>query len=188
MTCIVGLVDDGKVYIGGDSAGVAGYEITVRADRKVFKNSEFLMGCTGSFRMGQLLRYRFIPPKRHPSVDIYEYMVTDFIDIVRDCLKAGGFAKKKEEEEIGGTFLVGYQGKLFVIWDDYQVGEPVDPFEAVGCGRDIALGVMYATRDRPPKERIKIALEAAERFSGGVCGPFVIEVLDGSEMVLQTRK
>ena len=36
MTCIVGLIDEGKVYIGGDSAGAADDLITVRADEKVF--------------------------------------------------------------------------------------------------------------------------------------------------------
>ena len=38
MTCIAGLVDsNGDIYIGGDSAGVAGYDLTIRADEKVFK-------------------------------------------------------------------------------------------------------------------------------------------------------
>ena len=41
MTCIVGLVHGGKVYMGGDSAGVGGYCLTVRADEKVFRNGEF---------------------------------------------------------------------------------------------------------------------------------------------------
>ena len=42
MTCIVGLVEKGNVYIGGDSAGVGGYSLTVRADRKVFRNGDFV--------------------------------------------------------------------------------------------------------------------------------------------------
>jgi hypothetical protein len=37
MTCIVGYESDGKVYIGGDSAGVRGLDVTVREDSKVFK-------------------------------------------------------------------------------------------------------------------------------------------------------
>ena len=44
MTCIVGLVHEGVVYIGGDSAGVAGLSLTVRADEKVFRNSDFFDG------------------------------------------------------------------------------------------------------------------------------------------------
>ena len=67
MTCIVGLVHEGVVYIGGDSAGVAGLSLVVRADEKVLRNGDFLMGFTTSFRMGQLLRYKLDPPRRHPD-------------------------------------------------------------------------------------------------------------------------
>lgn len=38
MTAIVGLAADGTVYLGGDSAGVGGYALTLRADRKVFRH------------------------------------------------------------------------------------------------------------------------------------------------------
>lgn len=44
MTCIVGLAVNGKTYIGGDSAGVGGYDLTIRRDAKVFTNGEFAMG------------------------------------------------------------------------------------------------------------------------------------------------
>jgi len=63
MTCIVGIQHDGRVYIGGDSAGVAGYSITSRADAKVFTVGPYVMGFTSSFRMGQLLRYGLKAPK-----------------------------------------------------------------------------------------------------------------------------
>lgn len=176
MTCIVGLVDSGKVYIGGDSAGVGGYSLSVRADRKVFKNGDFVMGFTSSFRMGQLLHHAFSPPKRHPETDLDKFMVTDFINGVRDCLKSGGYAEKHNEAEQGGTFLVGYCGRLFEVHGDYQVGEATAGFSAVGCGEDIALGAMFANREGKPEKRIRTALEAAERFSAGVRGPFHIEV------------
>jgi hypothetical protein len=52
VTAIVGLVHEGTVYIGGDSAGVSGYSMTVRADAKVFTVGPYLLGFTTSFRMG----------------------------------------------------------------------------------------------------------------------------------------
>lgn len=175
MTCIAGLVHEGKVYIGGDSAGVGGYSLTVRADRKVFRNGDFIMGFTTSFRMGQLLAHALKPPKRYPDTDVYAFMVTSFIDSVRTCLKDGGYAEKEKDAERGGTFLVGYEGRLFAIHDDYQVGEAVDGYSAVGCGHHLALGSLYTTIDKDPKGRLKTALQAAEHFSAGVCGPFHIE-------------
>lgn len=175
MTCIVGLIHQDKVYIGGDSAGVAGTSLIVRADEKVFTNDNFIMGFTGSFRMGQLLRYSLHPPKFHADEDIFKYMVTDFVNAVRECLKNGGFATKDKEEERAGTFLMGFKGRLFKIEADYQVGESGKPFDACGCGDDIALGAMFASGHLPPEERITQALEAAEQFSAGVRRPFIIK-------------
>ena len=175
MTCIVGLVHEGTVFIGGDSAGVAGLSLVVRADEKVFRNGDFLMGFTTSFRMGQLLRYSLKPPRRHPDDDIHQYMVVDFVNAVRGCLKAGGYASKEDEVESGGTFLVGYAGHLFTVNSDYQVGIPEDGFAAVGSGQDIARGALFATQGQAtPRDRVLTALRSAERFNAGVRGPFHI--------------
>lgn len=173
MTCIVGLVDQGKVYLGGDSAGVAGWSLTVRADSKVYSNGPYILGFTSSFRMGQLLRYAFDPPTP-PADDLDRFMATTFIDAVRQCLQMGGYAKKDSEREEGGVFLVGVAGRLFEIHSDYQVGESVDGFSAIGCGDELALGSLHATSftGLTPHARVTMALQAAERFSAGVCGPF----------------
>lgn len=173
MTCIAGLIDGDQVYIGGDSAGVAGYDLTVRADPKVFKNGSFLFGFTSSFRMGQLLRFKFKPPYHKPETSIEEYIMTDFIDAVRQCLKEGGYATINNNEETAGAFLVGYRGNIFMIDSDYQVGISLDKFAAVGCGAAYALGSLNSTSDKP-EDRIYKALETAERFSAGVRGPFTI--------------
>lgn len=176
MTCIVGIRDMGRVHLGADSAGVSGLDLAVRDDRKVFTNGDFVMGFTSSFRMGQLLQYAFKPPKRHPSTDVMAFMVTDFVDALRACLKAGGFASRKDEAEIAGTFLVGYAGRLFNIEGDYQVGESACGYHAVGCGDAIALGALHALYAKQPAmdpvERITTALHAAYAHSAGVRGPF----------------
>lgn len=177
MTCIVGVAHKGKVFIGGDSAGVAGLRICSRADSKVFVNGEFVMGFTSSFRMGQLLRYKLSPPKRHQDDDLMKYMVTEFVDAVRHCLKSGGYAGKTNEVESGGTFLVGVAGRLFSIESDYQVAEHHFDYHAVGCGGELAMGALAATQDtvKDPEKRIALALAAAERHSAGVSAPFVVE-------------
>lgn len=177
MTCIVGLVHDGDVYIGGDSAGVAGLSLSIRADEKVFGNGPFIMGFTTSFRMGQLLRYKFSPPAQTVHQDDMEYMVTSFVDACRQCFSGNGFGDK--EATVGGNFLVGYKGKLYNIEGDYQVGIPRATFDAVGCGTDLALGAMFATDGLDPEERINAALAAASTFSAGVAPPFTILRLEG---------
>ena len=177
MTCIVGFVEGNTVWMGSDSAGVSGLTLTVRADRKVFRNGPMLFGFTSSFRMGQLLRYALKVPHREPDIDVELYMATTFVDAVRECLKSHGFATKENEHESGGTFLVGYQGRLFCIESDYQVALALDGYDSCGCGSDFARGAMFATSELHGSDRIEIALRAAERGSAGVRGPFHHESL-----------
>ena len=60
MTCIIGLVADGRVYLGGDSAAVHGWTRRRTRLRKVFRKGPFLVGYTTSFRMGQLLEHQLL--------------------------------------------------------------------------------------------------------------------------------
>jgi len=182
MTVIVGLEHDGKVWIGGDSAGVAGYDLTVRADEKVFINRNMIFGFTSSFRMGQLLRYAFTASPQNVDQLDDQYMATTFVNDVRRCLKDGGYAKKKDETEIGGQFLVGYKGLLYKIDADYQVARSAASaitdgrvFSAVGCGAQVALGAMAAMQNSVgPHNQLSMALHAAEAYSAGVRKPFTI--------------
>ncbi|MGW0795174.1 hypothetical protein [Streptomyces sp. NPDC002692] len=173
MTVIVGLVHNRRVHLGADSAGVAGYTLTVRADAKLFRSGPYVMGFTSSFRMGQLLRYSFQPPAPDGD-DLHRFMVTTWVDALRTCLKDGGWARKDSEQEQSGTFLVGVQGRLLTIDSDYQVGESIAPYAAVGCGQDLALGALHATQDLglKPRPRITTALAAAAHHSAGVAEPF----------------
>lgn len=182
MTCIVGITDakNGKVIIGGDSAGVAGDRVVTRADQKVFRNSDFLFGCTTSFRMIQLLRYSLkVPPVRED--DMYAYMCTDFMDAVRKCFREGGYIRHSEEgDELGGQFLVGFGPRLFQVEPDFQIAESANGLYAIGCGADFALGALYAIMKRPmgyprTEASVEMALEASANFALGVRGPFEIE-------------
>lgn len=185
MTCIVGIETDGKVIIGGDSAGVGGYSLHIRADTKVFHGEQqsMVFGFTTSFRMGQLIRYKLELPTAAPHLGprgecaaLDRWMCTDFIDAVRACLSGGGWLTKKEEREDGGTFLVGVRGKLYRIGDDFQIGRTDDGYTAVGCGADLALGSLHSTRRRSAEARVNAALEAAAYHSAGVQGPFYLVI------------
>lgn len=187
MTCIVGLEENGTVFIGADSASIAPetLEICRRADEKVFLTDDgnFILGFAGSFRIGQLLRYALVPPPQKVDQDDMAYLVTDFIDAVRTMQKDKGSLKKENEvEEHEAMFLLGFNGKLYVVEGDFQVGRPVDNFMSVGSGANIALGAMHATKDLgiPAEKRIILALEAATEFSAGVRAPFHVLKLECS--------
>ncbi len=184
MTCVVALRHEGVIYMGCDSAGVGGYSRSNRLDPKIYRVGEMLIGFTTSFRMGQLLGYSLTLPRHHADVPIENWMATSFINAVRDCLKAGGWASKDKESEQGGNFLVAYKGRIFEIQSDYQVAENAEPYAAVGCGFDLALGSFFTsdlgvhgagTQDAIARRRVDLALQAAAAFSAGVHPPFRIE-------------
>jgi ATP-dependent protease HslVU (ClpYQ) peptidase subunit len=150
LTCIVGVEHGGKVWIGGDSAGVADYSITARADGKVFTRGPYTFGFCGSFRMGQILRYDAelsIPSATEvPLRDLEAFMVSVFVPEVRKVLRRSRFTTVENNVETGGLFLVGIRGRLYAIDSDFQVGRSRDGYMAVGCGDDLALGAMHVTR------------------------------------------
>lgn len=172
MTCIVGIAHDGKVLLGADSAGVSGLDRHIRRDRKVFRNGELVLGFTSSFRMGQLLQFDLSPPSINEGQEPYDYAVRSLIPAIRKTLKDGGYARVDNGRESGGTFLVGFRGRLFTIYDDFQVGENDGGIAAVGCGEAYALGAMHALADVEPLPRLTAALNAATHFSAGVAPPF----------------
>lgn len=184
MTCIVGIVENGKIFMGGDSASVADNSLQIRADEKVFRKDGMLFGFTSSFRMGQIIRYCLKIPEQPNSKNDYEYLCSYFIDELIKCFSDKGYLQKKDEVKSGGTFLLGYKSNLYSIENDFQVGKVTNSFNACGCGQDVALGVLYELNNqeakgkapvvRSPKEKLIRALKAAEHFSAGVRGPFNI--------------
>lgn len=125
--------------------------------------------------MGQLLRYNLSVAGKPEEMSDREYMSTWFVDGVRSCLKSGGFARTNNGQEQGGVFLVGFRGSIYRIDSDFQVGIPVDPYDAVGCGEDFALGALHAMPAQlAVKTRITKALDAASAYSGAVAPPYVI--------------
>lgn len=180
MTCVVGLVHEGIVYIGADSLGSNGYTKTVRSDKKVFKSKDLssgIYGFAGSYRMGQLLTYASgLLDSRDEQKINHEYLVTKFIPNVRSLFGSQGFEKNNSGEAEGGMFLFGLKDKLYAIYSDYQVAESTHSYVSIGSGGYHAMGSLHSTEglDLTPEERIIKALKAAQEFATGVEAPFFI--------------
>ncbi len=179
MTCIVGIIDKKtqSMILGGDACGSNGYSYSIRKDSKIFKKGNILMGFTSSFRMGNILRYKLEIPSHPKSMGIFRYMNTLFIDAVKKVLKEDAYARVDKNTERGGTFLVAFKGRLFCIYDDYQVSERVDTINACGSGELVALGTMSTLLDSNsgnlnPKKILRLGLRAAESQILSVKGPF----------------
>lgn len=171
MTCIVGIQEGGKVWIGGDSAAVGNNTIQVIDEEKVFQNGDVIVGYTTSFRMGQILQNHWSPPARLEGQHPDHYVKTTLIESIRDVLKSKGYAEVSSNQESGGKFLLGYKGTLYRVDNDYQVIKMRDKMTAVGSGEEFALGSLASTEGEPT-ERIEKALRAASRFNPYVREPF----------------
>ena len=173
MTCIIGLVSEGTVYMGGDSAGASGWTVRALRNPKVFRVGPFIIGGTESIRMSNVLQYHLEVQSQTGESD-HEYMICQFAEAVRATLKEHGFAKVENNVEEGALFLVGYQGHLYWADSDFQITEHAEDYDAIGCGAKFALGAMMVLEGLSPQKRIKRALEIAAHFSGGVLPPFHI--------------
>lgn len=182
MTCIVGFIEENnnKVWMGADSAGVGDYDYSIRKDKKIFIRNNMLIGFTSSFRMGQLLHWQLQIPKHVEGLTIEEYMNTAFIEAVRKCFKDYGYSTINNNRETAGTFLVGYKGHLFKIYNDFQVEENIDLINACGCGEMLAVGAGFAylalnkKKDPNPKKIIKLMLQTSVKANIAVKPPFHI--------------
>ena len=177
MTCVVGLVQKGRVYMGVDSAAVQGWTRRASQVSKVFRRGPFLMGYTTSFRMGQLLEHHLNVAAQTDKQTDMGFMVTTFIEAVRVLLKEKGFTKIESNTEKGGQFLVGYRKHLYTIESDFQVGHLIEEYDAIGSGADFALGALKALQREAPALRVRRALEIAAHFNMGVCAPFTMKTL-----------
>ena len=179
MTCIVAIAQNGTVYMGSDHAASddkTGW-ILSRKEPKCFKVGQYAVAFTDSFRMGQILQYNWTPPKYAPTKTnsgLDKFMRTKFVDSVKVAFKDHGFGSiGGSDEDTGGIFIVGLEGRIFTIDEDFHVGENIVNYMAEGSGGQIALGALYATKNQKnPKLRLKLALEAASEFNMAVAPPF----------------
>lgn len=172
MSTVIGLVQDGKVYMGADSfATTESGERRNIVVKKIFTNGFYMIGFIGSVRTGQVLK----PEYFEAPENIY-----DFPDRIRIQLEEKGCLATNSETQASmmeSNFLVAtVEGKLYEILSDFQMNE-IDDFTAVGSGSTFALGSLYTSRKiKDAKKRILRALDAAAFFDAASGPPFITEI------------
>lgn len=171
MTCIVGIETDSGVIMGADSCGSdENYHDTYK-NPKLFKVGDLLIGWAGPYRMGQIVEYHFQEPARSTEWSDFDYIVKGVVVGLMATLVEHGHNIEDEP----GRLLVGYNGKLYMIDTGFAALSCAENYAAIGAGEMVAKGVMFAMRKhKSPKEAVRAALEAAERYCIGVRGPFTI--------------
>lgn len=174
MSCVIGLVDNGKIFFGAD-----GFATTEDGERrpiycnKIFKNKEYLIGYTGSVRTGQL-----VEPAYFDAPD----NISELAEALRQHLYALGCVATAE----GGismqtsNFLIAYKDKLYEILMDFQLNEVLGNFTAIGSGAAYAMGAMHVldkASNIEPIKKLELALQAASFFHTSVGPPFDYEYI-----------
>lgn len=170
MTCIVGVRTPDGAVIGGDSLASTSNGARVLTHAKVFRlTGDIAVGFAGSYRAGQAVQHLEPPPLWG---DPLEWTIGKLVPEWRQRLKDFGAMQYKDGAEIGTFFLVAAGNRLLQVQDDFQVLELARDFDACGAAADYALGSLHSTHGRVPRERCRLALEAAAEFSLHCRPPF----------------
>ena len=183
MTCCIAYKIKEGIILVADSAGTDEDDNQVlRQDPKIMKSKNFMFAISGSFRLRDILMYDFIVPNKSEDETIDKYMRTKFINKFREtCIKKGATKKVDENEELLGNVIVAYKDKIYQIESDFQVGESIDDFAAIGSGSQLALGALSTLSKLAPKyfkkdvikKTLFDILENVSVYKASVRGPYI---------------
>ena len=192
MTCIIGVEHEGTVYMGADSIGLNGWPKDIIAQDKLFKRNGMLFGCAGNPRMAQILRYQTIFNPPGPEQMDEAYLVREVVEKTRLALKEHGYTETDNGRELGASFLLGYNGKLYSVENSFQLCRSARKFYAIGAGDGFAMGALCAALNQFETwtetaivEGIKYALKTAAELSAAVAPPFLVETVNAEEVSRQ---
>lgn len=173
MSCVCAIAKDGNVFMASDNIGVADTYIAQRVDPKIFKNGPYLFGYAGTVRCGQVLQPRFFTPPED---------IQDLPDEIRKQYKEKGCMSTSDTgaDRFESLIIIGFKGKCYYIMADFQLGENVEDFVAIGSGQSYALAILYHTMNiKDPNKRLEKAVKAASYFCTEVGGEIQFKCLMG---------
>lgn len=140
---IVATYDDGKtICLGSDSCGIcAGTKMEFGP--KIIKKSNYYIGFADSYRVADILKEsKFIPNKINKLKDIQ-----DIRDAIRQELISKIGASENDSEPDGVlthpiSIIIASKLGIHEIQNDYAILKPKDKFDAIGAGREIAIGCL----------------------------------------------
>lgn len=179
MSVIVGLIDGRTVWMGADSfTGNSNYALLTKhpkiVRRAIPNGGEMLIGISGGHRPHNLLSNISLP-ERPQNMGTMDYLIDPFINAVRERFKQAGYQKRVNERE-GDTdahLLIGYDGCLFSVWDDFDIVETRHSYMAIGSGMNMALAALHVTQDAlDPEDRLLRVMQAVASLYPYALPPF----------------
>lgn len=157
MTTIAGVVHRGRVYLAGDSAvtGECG-DVYITSTPKVWRvNAALAIGICGASEW---------------EIALAKFRTRATDDAAIAELERHALACAREEDD--SDALIAYGGKLWVLESCGAIWPLADRESATGSGGDVARGVLWATRGRAPRARLRTALAAAAALTSETRPPW----------------
>ena len=195
MTCIVAVVHEGAIYMGGDTGMSDRGNILMLDGSKIAINGDFILGAAGSPRATQLFSHVFSAPERKVNETTPHYMEVSVVQAFKDMFEADNWTqwqkgdRGNEESDsktpgLGHTaMLIGYDGHLYLLDPACNMIPLAANYMAIGTGEDIATGALYALslHDAQPEAMVQIALEAASHHMHDIRPPFTVMKLEAHD-------
>jgi len=175
VTCVVGVRSKSGVLLAADSqftTDSGNGALRMANDSKTYALSELVaIAYCGSGRLGQILTYHLRELDEPPvAMDEHEWAVRYFVDELRGALDAHGHLHTHRGVETLGwsAFLLAVRGRLFSVWEDFDVLEHAFPFDALGSGAEVAMGAMSSLVVAADRRRPMADAKAEEVASAGI--------------------
>jgi hypothetical protein len=169
MTAIIGIVHDGRTWIGADSCIVdAGIRATSLSP-KVWRAGGYLLGVAGNSAW-----YSIVRRVRWPAVASPGYMLSGVIgDLTSAASELGLELPAAQDSPADGSMLVGGAGKLWYVDSDLASIEYAEV--SAGSGDEGLLCALRANPSGSPRTRILRSLAAVASVRIDVMAPFLVE-------------
>lgn len=160
MTVIAARKVDGNIHFAADQQTTAGWRKVGGKEielGKLFAVNGMVIGSAG-YRSTALMFAHFA--RNHAPADATEIDVANFVIEFVEWM-----VKRTPKFEMENTFLIGFNGELFRVYDTFSVFR-VPEFASIGSGQDFALAAMHLGHS--PKEAAKVAAKLDLHCSGKI--------------------
>lgn len=193
MSLVIAIKDQNRIVLGADKQGSFGdskdHTFTKLWDVPNLEGA--IMGGVGTARASQILQYSNIIDRNYINDNeevTTDYIVTVVVPKIVDALTQNGIVCEDDSKTtmIPNTFIFAYKDKAWMIFSDLSVSE-IDDTLAIGSGQDIAKGVLYATQNQNPFQRIVTSIKAAAEhtlFVDDNVDLFATDSAEGDEKLL----
>lgn len=179
MTVIVAVKDSGAVYMGCDGIASDSFDRReVIRGGKIVRRNGMLIGVSGSAKWLGILRHHPDLPNPAECADMEGWLNSVFAGWLYGVASATGTLLKNDNGDYADVnLLIGHEGEIYFMPNNFSAEIVVRDFYAIGSGRDEARALLYAFPNDPPAERLNRALEGCAELLNGIGRPFYLETL-----------